>query len=119
MPQILVLIADDPGRAQEVLDAWFEAGVTGATALDASGTRQALAGRLREDLPLIPSLADLLQGREEHKRLIFSVVADDFDVDGLAARTEAILGNLSNPHTGILFALPVSRVWGLQPPRPR
>jgi hypothetical protein len=119
MPQIIVLIADDPGRADEVIHAWYEAGVTGATSLDAAGARQSLAGEFREDLPLIPSLADLLQGREEHKRLIFSVVADDFDIDGLAARTEAILGRLSDPHTGILFSLPVARAWGLRPPRPR
>jgi nitrogen regulatory protein P-II 1 len=117
MPQLVVLIINDPAKADDVLNAWIEAGVTGASSIDAYGAGRLLPGDFREDLPLMPSLADMLHGREEHNRLIFSVVADDFDVDRLVAGAEALVGKLSDPHTGILFTVPVTQAWGLRPPR--
>jgi hypothetical protein len=40
-------------------------------------------------------------------------VPDGFDVEALVAVTEKITGTLDEPNTGILFTLPVTRVWGL------
>ena len=117
MPQLILLIVDDPSKAEDVLNAWVEAGVTGATILDSFGIGHLMPGEMRDDLPLLPSLADIMQGREEHNRLIFSVVTDDFDVERLVAASESIVGRLADPNTGILFTVPVGRVWGLQPLR--
>ncbi len=119
MPQLIVLIVDDVSKVDDVLSAWIECGVTGASSLDTYGIHELLPGELREDLPLIPSLADLMHhNREEPNRLIFSVIRDDFDLEHLVAVTEAILGKMADPHTGICFTVPIGRVWGLQPPRP-
>lgn len=68
---------------------------------------------LRDDLPLFPSLDDLLQSREEPHRTLFVVVPDGFDVEALVAATEKITGDLDEPNTGILFTVSVTRAWGL------
>ena len=116
MPQLVILIVDDPAKVDDVINAWIETGVTGASALDTYGTGRLLSGELREDLPLFPSLSDLMRGREEQNQLIFSVVADDFNVEHLVTATETVIGKLADPHIGIMFTMPVTKVWGLQPP---
>ena len=41
------------------------------------------------------------------------LVPDGFDVETLVAATEKITRTLDEPHTGILFTVPVTRAWGL------
>jgi nitrogen regulatory protein P-II 1 len=113
MPQLVELVVHDPGMVDGVIRKWLEAGVAGITILDCSGLAQYVhRGETRDDLPLFPSVRRVLQSGEQPNRLLFSVVADNFDVEGLIAATESVLGPLSDPDTGILFVLPVSRVVG-------
>ena len=82
----------------------------------ASGLRLLHAGEdqaQRDDLPLMPSLRKLLETEEYNHRTIFSVVPDEFDVDDLVRRTEALVGDFDQPDSGFLFVVPVSRVRGL------
>lgn len=118
MPLLVSLVIHDPGRADEIVRAWLEAGVTGMTLLDSGGLgRHMREHELRDDLPLFPSLRKVLEGEEHHSRLLFSVVPDDFNVDRLVEATERVLGPLDRPDSGILFVLPVVRAVGLQPYR--
>jgi len=116
MPQLVVLVIDDPSKVDDVVHAWIESGLTGMTLLDSCGWAER-SGRTpsRDDLPLFPSLRKVVQGEEEINRLVFSVVADDFDLEKLISATERVLGPLSEPHSGILFVVPVGRVFGLRP----
>ncbi len=114
MPELVVLVLDSSDQIPGVLEAWLAAGVSGVTSIDSSGLGHHIAEHgLGGDLPLIPSLGQLLRPREDPSRTLFTVVPDGFDVDGLIAATEAVTGPLDNPDTGILFVLPVSRARGL------
>ncbi len=114
MSELVVLVLNDPDKTQHILAAWLAVGISGVTILDSSGLgHQISQRRLRDDLPLFPSLEDLLRSREEPHRTLFAVVPDGFDVEGLAVATEKITGTLDEPNTGILFTLPVTRAWGL------
>ena len=44
---------------------------------------------------------------------IFAVVPSMEIVEQLVAATEQIVGDLSQPNTGVLFAVPVAAAWGL------
>lgn len=115
MPQLVNLILHDPGRTDEVVHAWLEAGVLGITLLDSSGLARQVSERdLRDDLPLFPSLRAMLSIPERNSRLVFSVVSDDFDLDGLIAATERVLGPLTAPDSGIFYAVPVTRTVGVR-----
>jgi nitrogen regulatory protein P-II 1 len=112
--ELIVLVLNDPGKVDDVLAAWLEVGVSGVTILDSWGLSHHVGRRgLRDDLPLFPSLEDLLRGREEAHRTLFAVVPDGFDVHALVAVTERITGPIDGPDSGILFTLPVTRAWGL------
>jgi len=112
MPMLLVAILDDPARIWDVLDVWQEMGVQDATIFDSTGLHRVKGWR--DDVPLFPSVHDLLRSAEAHHRTMWSVVGDDVDLDAVAKATERIVGPLDEPHSGILFAIPIVRSWGLR-----
>jgi hypothetical protein len=114
MYHLVVLVLDDVNLCGAVLDGWEAAGAFGITILDSTGLGRLRKAGLRDDFPLLPSIANLLRGREENHRTIFTVVEDEAMVDRLIAATQAVTGDLSEPDRGVLFALPVTRVVGLR-----
>ncbi|MDH7490371.1 MAG: P-II family nitrogen regulator [Anaerolineae bacterium] len=112
MAQLLALVLDNLEQCPAVLDAWEAAGVGGVTILESSGLGR-LRGIVRDDLPLIPSLRDLFATREFQHRTLFTVVEDEETLERVIAATEKVVGDLDEPHTGLLFVVPVSRVLGL------
>ncbi|MGD8398844.1 MAG: hypothetical protein PVG11_08305 [Anaerolineae bacterium] len=112
MAHLLVLVLDNIEQCPDVLDAWEEAGVPGVTILESTGLNRVREG-IRDDYPLMPSLRSLLVGQETHHRTLFSVVEDEAILERAIAATERVVGDLSQPYTGLLFVVPVSRVLGL------
>jgi hypothetical protein len=110
----VTLVLDDVNRGPDVIDAWEQAGVGGITIIESTGlARWRQRHGYRDDMPLMPSLRSLLQNREEHHRIIFSIVEGEAAVNHLIEVTERIVGNLAEPNTGILFAMPLSHVAGV------
>jgi hypothetical protein len=113
MSYLVVLIVDDLEDYPAILEAWQELGVSGATILESSGMGRVKKHGLRDDIPLIPSLADFLHVREEPHRTIFSVVENEAIVDDMAAAVRKIIGDLDEPYTGFMFVVPVLKAFGL------
>jgi hypothetical protein len=114
MYYFVVLVLDDINQGPDVLDAWESAGVGGITIIESTGLARLRQGQgHRDDLPLMPSIRALLHTREEHHRTIFSIVEGEEMVNRLIEVTEGIVGQLDEPNTGILFALPISHVAGV------
>ena len=115
MPNLIVVVVTDLQVCHDVIRVWEEAGVPGATILDSMGMRHLQQRQAhRDDLPLIPSLRNMLEQEEYNHRTVFSVVPDDFDVDDLIRRTETLVGDFGAEHTGLLFVMPVTQVRGLR-----
>lgn len=111
---LVLLVLDDVNQCPPLFDAWESVGVTGLTIIESTGLgRVRRTMGLRDDMPLMPSIRSLLQSREEHHRTIFTVVEGEEMVDQLIQVTEQTIGPLDRPHTGIMFAIPVTRVVGL------
>lgn len=115
MANLLVLVLDDVEQCPSILDAWNKAGVTGITILESTGQAR-LRRAMRDDLPLMPSLRDLLAGSEMHHRTLVSVVGDDEVLERAIAATQETIGDLESHDTGVLFVVPVTRVIGLKRP---
>jgi nitrogen regulatory protein PII len=111
---MILFVLHDQGLLRDVLEAWEKAGVNGITILPSTGLKRLQSGDvLREDMPLIPSLEDLIQQEERLNRTLFTIVKDDEMVDKVVAATQAITGDLNLPNTGILTVLPVLKAYGL------
>jgi hypothetical protein len=113
MYYMVLLVVDDLSICPRVLDAWHSAKVPGITILESTGMGRLQKGGLRDDLPMMPSLSDLLRSQEYRHRTIFSVVEGEEMVDRLIQITENVLGDLNDPDTGMLVALPVARAAGI------
>jgi nitrogen regulatory protein PII len=115
MPKLIVAILTDLQTCHDVIHLWEGLGVPGATILDSIGMRHLKERHAhRDDLPLIPSLRSVLEQEEYNHRTLFSVVPDEFDVDDLLQRTEKLVGNFEDDHTGLIFVTPVLQVRGLR-----
>ena len=112
MSHLVVLVLDSLEQCPSVLDAWEGAGAGGITILESTGLRR-VRGALRDDLPLFPSIRDLLTSAETRHRTLFAVVRDEATVDRIAAATEEVVGDLSGPNSGLFFVVPVTKVLGL------
>jgi nitrogen regulatory protein PII len=113
MSFLVVLIVDRLDEVPGVLDSWEQAGVTGVTILESTGLGRVRRAALRDDLPLMPSLQDLLENEEIHHRTLITVVETEEEVDRVIAAAQENTGNLEEAHTGFLFVVPVLRVIGL------
>jgi nitrogen regulatory protein P-II 1 len=111
--KMILFVLNDPTRLLELLNAWKDAGASGATVLFSTGMgRLHQSAALRDDLPLMPSLSDFYVQSEQLSRTIFTVIPDDL-VAQVIAVTEKIIGDLDKPGTGILIVLPTDSVHGL------
>ena len=117
MPYLVMYVLDSAGQLPAVLEAWEQAGAPGITILDSTGIGRLRQAGLREDLPLIPSLADILTDENVFHRTLLTVVEDDAVITRIVEATRNIVGDFSNFHTGVLCVLPVLQVYGLDKPQ--
>lgn len=119
MYYFFMLVLHEVEKLGEVMDAWEKAGASGVTVIATTGIgRIRKKFMLREDIPLIPDLNDLLNGQYEEllNRTLFSICEGEELVDRLIKATESVLGDLNQPRNGIIAVLPIARVVGLRPP---
>ncbi len=114
MNYMILFVLHDLDHFEDILDAWEDAGAPGMTMLPSTGLGRMRKSALREDLPLIPRLDDLLTHQEIHSHTIFTVVDDESLIDRILEATQAVVGDLNQPNTGILIALPVARAYGIR-----
>jgi nitrogen regulatory protein P-II 1 len=114
---LILFILHDSEKLRELLEAWQEAGVNGATVLFSTGLgRLRSSDALRDDLPLIPSLEDFMPKMESLSRTVFSLVEDETTVKKVIAATVRVVGDLNQPDRGLLMVLPVAQAIGLRQP---
>lgn len=113
----ILFVLHDISKMKDLLHAWEEAGVKGATVLFSTGL-----GRIRqnfglmEDFPLFPTMSEILDRVEnmDLSRTLFSVVESEEIVKNVLHHTQKVVGDLNKPNTGILIVLPVAQVCGLR-----
>ena len=114
MKYMILFVPHDTSKLNLVLNRWEEVGVSGVTVFASTGIgRLKAADMLREDLPLMPSLEDLIETPERFNRTLMTLVENDEMIDRVVEATEEVVGKLDDPNTGILAVLPLSRVYGL------
>lgn len=114
----IVFVLDDPALLTDVLEAWSDAGVKGITITESTGVHRVRGRAGTHDAPLMLGLSRLLRTDQVGHLTLFAVVEEMAVAERVKEATEAVVGDLSRPNTGILFALPVAAAWGLAKQRP-
>jgi hypothetical protein len=106
---MVMFVMDDPARLDELLAAWSDNGVTGATILESTGLRRRLASTVHMRF-LYQAASPLI---EEGHITLFAIVDDEEMARSCLQITEAVVGDLSEPNTGVFAAWPLALVKGL------
>ncbi len=105
--KLFFLVLNHPEHLEEVLAAFVEAGVSGATVLDTVG----MGALLKQELPIFAGLRDLLGARSANKTIL--AVVESGLVPEVIALVEESIGPLSKAGVGVAFTLPVDQAWGM------
>lgn len=109
--KLLVFILNNEEFLEEVMAAYIESGVTGATILDSEGM-----GRfLTYEVPLFAGFKEFMKGNKPYNKTIISVIRDDETLKHVKTLVDEIVGGLDRPGTGIMFTIPVDWAYGLVP----
>jgi nitrogen regulatory protein PII len=107
--KLVVFVLNREELLEQVLEAYVEAGITGATIIDSEGM-----GRfLTYEVPLFADFKEFMKGNKPYNKTIMSVVQDEEAIPRLREILDEVCGGLSSPGTGILFSLPVDFAVGL------
>jgi hypothetical protein len=111
MAQLLVLVIDAEELTPDILTAWEQAGVPGITLVDSTGSRHQQDGT-RDDLPFVVSLRAVLESGEKRTQTLFSVIDDEKVCARAVQAVLDVIPDFDKGHSGILFTMPISQVWG-------
>lgn len=109
--ELLVLVLNRIELLDQLLIKLSNEDIRGATIISATGMASELADS--ENARMLGSLRILLKQSRPESKLIFIVLPQE-KIQTAKDVIHAVVGNLSLPHTGILFTLPLSYVEGLR-----
>jgi len=95
---------------EDLLIAFLEIGVTGATVIDSTGMGRIIS----HDIPIFVGLRDAFPGSSPSNRTIFTVVKEEI-VEKLATIVQEVCGSFDEPGSGMMIVLPVEKMYGFKP----
>jgi nitrogen regulatory protein P-II 1 len=101
--KLVVFVLNREELLGQVMQAYVEAGVRGATVVDSEG----MGWILTHEVPLFAGFQDFMKGNRPRNKTILSVVDGDETANRLEELLERVCGE--SPGTGVLFAVPVER----------
>lgn len=110
---ILFLVLNEVEYLDDILDAFVDVGVKGATILDSQGMGSALSDG-GKNLPFIGSLRNLLNEARPYNKTIFTVIEDDEILEDAVKAVKEILGDMDKPGVGLMFTLPIGKIYGMR-----
>lgn len=110
--KLLVFVLNDEAHLEGVLEAYIEAGISGATILDSEGMGRFLA----YEVPLFADFKDYMKGSKPRNKTILAVIKDDAALERLKPLVDAVVGGIATPGAGVMFTVPVD--WFAGPARP-
>ena len=106
--KLLVFILNKEEYLEEILEAFLELNIQGATILDSVGMGSILA----QDIPIFAGFKQLLQGSRPANKTILTVIPDNL-VQPAVQAIEQVVGSLDEPGNGLIFVLNIDRFYGV------
>ncbi|WP_249168575.1 hypothetical protein [Alkaliphilus sp. B6464] len=110
---ILFLVLNETEYLDDILSAFVEVGVKGATILDSQGMASAIASNVNRQIPLFGSLKSFLDSSRPYNKTVFTVVESQELLDKAINAINGVIGDICKPGIGLMFTVPVGNVYGL------
>jgi hypothetical protein len=96
---------------EDILAAFVELGVRGATIVDSQGMASAIVHGQIQDIPLFGSLKLLLDGERPYNKTIFTVIDNELLLKKTVDAVKDVMGEVSRPGVGFMFTVPVGHIY--------
>ena len=106
----MVIILNRVEYLEDLLAAFLEIGISGATVLNSVGMGQIIS----KNIPIFAGLSDAFPGSSPSNRTILAVV-EERQVKRMARMVEEVCGSLDEPGTGLMVSLSLDEVLGFRP----
>ena len=106
-------VLDNPDLLDDVLDAWYAAGIGGVTIFESTGFHR----RRRQHIPM-RYLFGGGESEEQGNLTLLAIVPDEAAVQTCLDKAENIVGDLKQSNTGVFTAWPLSTVKGIHKSQP-
>ena len=103
---IIMFVLNDSKKLDMILEGWRNVGVKGVTILESIG-----AYRVRKRIP--GRFAFTTATADENSKTLIAMVENEDIVKECLAETEHLIGDLSEPNTGIFTYWPVTDIKGI------
>ena len=107
MKKLVIFVLNQEEHLEEVLEAFVELGVDGATILDSIGMGRILA----HDIPIFAGFQNLLHDSRPGNKTILTIV-DEYKIERMTQAIEQVIGSLDEPGNGLLISLPIDFIKG-------
>ena len=111
--ELLVLILKKVGCLGAILAEMMDAGISGATIVDAQGMLTTLNADTVEPPPIFGSLRHFLNPEREEQKMILVVLPKE-QIVTVRRIIDQETGGLDQPNSGILFTVPLSYTEGVK-----
>ncbi|WP_326908676.1 P-II family nitrogen regulator [Sedimentibacter sp. MB31-C6] len=108
--QILILILKKVELVDDIMEKLAETGVRGGTIVESTGMAKSLVNM--EDLPIFGMLRHILTDDEKLASKVLLFVLKNEQVMTTRRTIKEVIGDLSEPNTGIMFSIPITDVEG-------
>jgi nitrogen regulatory protein PII len=105
---MIMFVLDNPDFLDQILKAWAEHGITGATIVESTGAYR----RSTRHIPMRYMYGDM-SSVESGNITFFVIVEDQQKVQSCLEAIEKIVGNLDDPNTGVFAAGPLAVTRGI------
>jgi nitrogen regulatory protein PII len=106
--KLVVIVLNKPEHLEDLLMAFLEIGVSGATVVDGVGMGRILS----HDVPVFTGLRSAFPGTSPVNKTIWVVAGDDM-IDDIPTAVDDVCGGFEGPGTGLVFVLPVEVARGV------
>ena len=106
--ELLLMVLNKEEYLDDVLAAFLEVGIKGATVIDSTG----MGAILSHDVPIFAGLRQLMRGERPYNKTIFATIESKEQVDELISILKEIGLDFKVPGAGVIITLPVNRKIG-------
>ncbi len=106
--KLLVFILNKEEHLEEILEAFLELNIKGATILDSVGMGSILA----QDIPIFAGFKNLMKGSRPANKTILTLIPENL-VQPAVKAIEQVVGSLEEPGNGLVFILNVDQIFGI------
>ncbi|MEG0456945.1 MAG: hypothetical protein RR549_02315 [Oscillospiraceae bacterium] len=107
--QLMVFVLNNIDVLEELMSELSHNGVKGATIIKSTG----MARSLKSDDPLLYSLKALLAPNHKENYTILMALSDEM-IENVKNIIKSVVGDLTQPDTGVIFTVPISSSEGLK-----